>query len=207
MNPRRVRTFLGAIALLLTAGACTVISDRPLSDPKHARPDPLLVGKWQNTQGKDQSSGSIRFDRHGYGHWDERAADGHWTVGKDNAKFFVTRTANATYLNFTASDPTGQQPATRRKPAFQFMKYQVSADHRKLTFWTPKLAAFRQAVATGQLKGRIERTEIAPKKDGTRDDSLDGVVLQDSPEAIIHFMEAQPTKVVFDELQVLKRID
>ena len=207
MNFCPVRAFLGAIVLLMV-GACTVASERPLSDPKDAQPDPRLIGKRQNMQNEDQPVESIRFDRHGYGHWTERTADGRGKAGKSDDKFFVTRTAKATYVNLIAPNFTTRQPPDfQKKPAFQFMKYQLSADHRRLRFRTPKLAAFRQAVATGQLKGRIERAETSVKKDGPRDDSLDGVVLQDSPEAILHGMEARPTKVVFDEPDILKRID
>ncbi len=196
-----------AIGALLLLSGCFVTTEQPLSDPNHAQPDPALVGTWRSTlKERDQTPARIRFDERGQGHFEEKAGGGHWKTVRGEERFFVTRTANDTYFNVAVTDPAHPKK-NRKKSVYQFLKYRVSDDGKKLTIWTAKSLGFRQAVVAGKLQGYIDKSENATRKAGRRDDSLDDVALRDSPAAILRFIESRPTAELFDEANVLQRID
>lgn len=187
MNDRFLRPIVGALALLLSG--CFVTSEHPLSDPKDAQPDPALAGEWRSTIHADEPPTRIRFDRRGRGLIAETTQS---KPANPSERFFVTKTAKASYLNITGSTP--------HKGGY-FLRYQVSADGKRLTFWMPKTATFRRAVTKGKLKGVIDNSQNT-----TGDDRLDGVHLSDSPAAILQFMESQRAAAVFEVINVYRRV-
>ena len=76
-----------------------------------------------------------------------------------------------------------------------------SDDHKTLHLWMAKLSTFQKAVREAKLKGRLDD----PKETGKSEET--GVLLQDSSDAILRFIEALPPEEAFTKLGISKRVD
>src|SRR5579859_3972891 len=114
------------LCLLLTS--CVVTSDNPLSAPEKAKPDPALVGQWQN---KDDPSETYVFS----------IKDEHWMHIEDRKKdhppesydFFTTKVGENTFLNVIHLGKDDQGQPTHE--GYFIVRYRVSADHVLTTFY------------------------------------------------------------------------
>ena len=180
-----LRAVLLPSVAMLTCGGC-VTSDQPLSAIKEAKPDLRLVGHWHTdsdelgTSGGKGQDARITFDEHGQGCMAIQQADGSWNPGSNFPNFFVTRTAKASYLNLYNPLHKKEPDAAPEHGKYLLIKYRLSDDQKTLTYWTLNTKFFQQAVADGKLKGRIK-----DKHGKVQDD----VVLLDSSEAMLHFIE------------------
>ena len=187
--------FSGIVLLL---NGC-VLSEQPLSAAREATPDLRLVGTWHGDKEADaKNDGRISFDAQGRGQLLSKAGNGDWKPDGGVTSFFVTRTEKAAYINASVPDddkkPTGAAH-------YEFFRYTVSDDQKTLHLWAARLPTFQQAVRKAKLKGRLDN----PKETGKPEEN--SVVLEDSSEAILRFIEASPPEEVFTDFGVLRRVD
>ena len=197
-----VLAFLGTLALL--SDGCLYL-EQPLSARADAKPDPRLVGTWR-VDGPNKTTGKatlpdqkpsiccVTFDEHGIGHL--QIIDQHPEL-KGSLGFFVTHTAKASYINaLTFGDPG--QPGEAKQ--YLFFKYSVSEDGRTLHLWMFKIPPFQRALQEGKLKGQFT------KGDGHKAE-VDTVVLQDSPEATLNFLDSLPDEKSFADEIIGTKVD
>ena len=191
------RLLLSGIALLLLNGC--VRSEQPLSAAQEAKPDLRLVGTWHGEKEPDAKSDCrISFDAQGHGHFLGKAEDGSWKPAESAASFFVTRTEKSSYINALIPDDDNQPAGPAH---YTFFRYTVADDGKTLHLWTTKLGTFQKAVRESKLKGRLDEA----KDPGKPEDK--SVLLQDSSDAILRFIEALPPDEAFTDESVSKRVD
>ena len=197
-----LRAVLLPSVVMLTWGGC-VTSDQPLSAIKESKPDLRLVGRWHTDSDELGTSGGkgqdvrLTFDEHGQGCMAIQQADGSWNPDSSLPNFFVTRTPQASYLNLYDSPGKKEPDAASDHGKFLFIKYRISDDQKTLTYWTSNTKFFQQAVAAGKIKGKI--------KDATGKLN-DDVLLLDSSEALLHFVESSPETEVYTAPGTAKRM-
>jgi hypothetical protein len=201
--------FLAALcAGALQFGGC-VASEQPLSPGFQAdkafsprpKPDFRLAGVWreQKTSARadsDDKDVRVLYEKTGFGKMMPALRSGQ-PVGNDHSQlsFFVTRTPKGDYLNmFDFREEDGSKKDTGDKTIYGFAKYELSADGREARVWLPETKVFAKAVKEGKLKGEAK---------GASSD----VLLQDSSEALLRFIESPDGQNAFKQSQTYRKVD
>lgn len=188
---------LPCVVALLLIGGC-VLSEQPLSAIQDAQPDLRLVGTWHE-ESETESKQDIRvsYDPQGLGHLSKKTGSNPSPSKPNDVTFFVTKTDKASYLNVLILDGDKQNEKGKH---YQFYKYTVSEDQKILHLWTTKIPTFQKAVRESKLKGQLESA------DGSNPEQQ-SVVLQDSSEAILRFLETLPPEEAFTDFGVSTKVD
>lgn len=149
--------------------SCWVYNDNPLSDPKEAKADEKLYGKWvdkdknvltiDKVQAGNDTPGMMKFS------------------GDNDVKFFCTTLNGKTYMNL----PT----VSTKLPPLRFFAYAVTDD--KFTIFYPDLAVLINAINNGQLEGTAKDDENGVPK----------VFLKESTANLRKFFESKTGQEVF----------
>ena len=184
---RGLSLILLAVTSLILCGCVSVESVKPLSSPKSAVRDPRLAGLWSF---KDDNGSPgylyIAFGPSGTGSillFGNDPKNGLVTLQRD---FFVTHGAKRDYLNMSNQVTRVQHDSESDKSGrYAFAVYEVLKSG-ELAYSEPSGDVFSKAVEAGKLRGELTRDK---KTNGVTD-----VLLTDSPEHILAFVEALPSK-------------
>jgi hypothetical protein len=184
-----IRNSICAIAALFVLSGC-VESAHPLSSPEHAYVDKRLEGLWVSA--KNTNKGGLYVVYLGHGKYSFLSFEpGSKGIETSQATGFVTHTAKHYYVNETQINSNSPyfMNLLQRKTYF-FWEYEF-LPNGNLVFSSPDETLFVTAVKQGQLRGKT-----------TSDFS---VMLKDTSERILQFIESSKTKV-FEKGDLLKKV-
>jgi hypothetical protein len=186
------------LILCLLLSACTTMSENPLSSPGSARPDPALVGSWQEKGDKDEILEFTIKDAH-WMHLEDRKKD----RPPESYDLFVTEIDGFRFLNVQYYDTDDKGHPV--KQGYYLVRYEISGK-RLATWWLDQDKA-ANAIRTGRLKGIIHQDKN-PMMVGKPPHPDVDVTLQDSGANLIKFIRQAGAKAIFsDRHSDLYRVD
>jgi hypothetical protein len=185
----RKAVFILLPALALLSGCVSMESVNPLSPQKEAKPDHRLEGMWRGKDNKSSFYLFVSYRKNGMGSLVYVGSEDSGAIDTLREDFFVTHTPKGDYFNLTNGFYTIDGKVHRDKPGtYTFAEYRFSWIGQLVTAGA-KADNFVTAVQQGKLKGRVTHD-----KNG----NVSEVLLTDSSERILHFIESSKAGDVFD---------
>lgn len=187
------------LALCLLLSSCVVTSDNPLSPPETAKPDRMLLGRWQSKDSPDEINIFTIKDEH-WMHLEVRKKN----QPSESYDLFPTIVGNNQFLNVIELGTDDKGHPT--KMGYFIVRYEISPDYVFST-WMMDQDKAAALVRAGKLKGIVHQDKNASMVGQPPHPDVD-VTLQDTGENIAKFIQRHGVKALFsDKPGVMSRIE